>query len=270
MALSLNRSPWVLHHQSLRVPCHLNLNLSPCVLRWLCVSLSHNPRIPHCQSPRVQCHPILMVSVSTAGRLLRVTSILSPASRDIPSPPPTLVSSQATRRFLPLIPELSDQLWHYQTGNVSRGSLPPCHPRAFVTIISHATRGSSLPSPVPSQTTEGSLPLATNCLVSTTGHQANPQCYPGDNGVIDIPLMTVKKTLLRLLTAVTRETLLRLITEVTKETLLRSTCEKDRTPLVGGDSASGGAEITCLVQYSSDAGDWHCNYFNLGYTGAQS
>lgn len=70
--------------------------------------------------------------------------------------------------------------------------------------------------------------------------------------------MTVRKTLLRLLTA------------VTKETLLRSTCEKDRTPLVGGDSASGGVEITCLVQYSSDAGDWHCNYFNLGYTGAQS
>lgn len=144
----------------------LSLNQSPCVLRWLCVSLSHSPRIPHCQSPRVQCHPILMVSVSTAGRLLRVTSILSPASRDIPSPPPTLVSSQATRRFLPLIPELSNQRWHYQTGNASRGSLPPCHPRAFVTIISHATRGSSLPSPVPSQTTEGSLPLATklSCL----------------------------------------------------------------------------------------------------------
>lgn len=116
-------------------------------------SLSH--------SPRVQCHPILMVSVSTAGPLLRVTSILSPASRDIPSPPPKLVSSQATRRFLPLIPELSNQRWHYQTSNASRGSLPPCHPRAFVSIISHATRGSSLPSPAPSQTTEGSLPLAT-------------------------------------------------------------------------------------------------------------
>lgn len=184
-----------------------------------------------------------MVSVSTDGRLLRVTSILSPASRDLPSPPPTLVSSQATRRFLPLIPELSNQRWHYQTGNASRGSLPPCHhhqpchQRVFTAITS---------------------PQPNHWRVSTTGHQANPQCYPGDNGVIDIPLMTVRKTLLRLLTA------------VTKETLLRSTCEKDRTPLVGGDSASGGVEITCLVQYSSDGGDWHCYYFNLGYTGAQS